>query len=101
MAITIQSQSDDTSTAIPVTPQTIDFESSTSIDIQTVEIQDDSSIIITTNSESVISIETSPQISLPLIKALHIEDATNTIDVITRVNAILVVLENLGFIAVE
>jgi hypothetical protein len=34
-----------------------------------------------------------------VVRAAHIADATNAADVITRANAILVVLENLGFIA--
>lgn len=35
----------------------------------------------------------------PVVKASHIANATDTTDVITRVNAILVVLENLGLVA--
>jgi hypothetical protein len=35
----------------------------------------------------------------PVVKAAHITDATGAADVITRCNAILVVLENLGLVA--
>jgi len=35
----------------------------------------------------------------PVVQAAHIVDATDAADVITRVNAILVVLENKGFTA--
>lgn len=35
----------------------------------------------------------------PVVQAAHIADATDTATALTRINAILVVLENLGFTA--